>query len=428
MLHDRTRLLLSRVSAAGGLIILENPASSLTFHDPLMMSWIESEAPFCAQVASCMVGASFSKSWMFVSNQPCILDLACIYTHAPGTHASFVGKRDGVGFLSRRTAEYPDALASSLVRLCAPFLTDLGPCSDFSRWRALLPFNPDWTMRPCRVAGGGGTASTACWLQPPSPDVLHDLRHQWSHRLFDAGLCMRIAAHLQLAPKEPPLSDAEIAPFLQDIFDVFQVPPTSQEDLLFIAPGQPLRLRLLKFLLSQLQDSEVSLCDQLESGVSLGVGSALEPSLHWPVRNAEHVIPALHICEGAWQSAESHPDIVQALLVEELQEEWISEYASLEAIQSEFPQVALGRLGLVLAEGRSARLVVSVALHRPPPFLTASPTLGLKMCRRVLHLTCPLTPGWVRPLTSRKQSASQNEDCIARTRTSCILLSRPLLH
>ena len=139
LLHDRSRLLLSRVSASGGLILLENPASSLTFHDPLMMSWIESEAPFCAQIASCMVGASFSKSWMFVSNQPCILDLACSCMHAPGTHTSFVGKRDGLGFLSRRTAEYPDQLASSLARLCAPFLTELGSCTEFSGWRALLP-------------------------------------------------------------------------------------------------------------------------------------------------------------------------------------------------------------------------------------------------------------------------------------------------
>ncbi|CAE7910128.1 unnamed protein product, partial [Symbiodinium necroappetens] len=30
-------------AALDGLIVLENPASSLTFHDPLMMSWIESE-------------------------------------------------------------------------------------------------------------------------------------------------------------------------------------------------------------------------------------------------------------------------------------------------------------------------------------------------------------------------------------------------
>ena len=214
----------------------------------------------------------------------------------------------------------------------------------------------------CRVEDGGGTASTACWFRPPSVDVLHDLRHLWSRRLFDNGLCMRIAAHLQLAPQEPPLSDSEIAPFLQDFFKVFQIPPTDHEDLLFIAPGQPLRLRLLKFLLSKLQDPEASLCDQLESGVSLGVGSTLEPSSHWPTRDAEHVIPELHICEGAWQSAESHPDIVHSLLEEELREEWISEYASLEAIQSEFPQVALGRLGLVLAEGRSARLVVDSSI------------------------------------------------------------------
>ncbi|CAE7290157.1 unnamed protein product, partial [Symbiodinium microadriaticum] len=269
LLHDRSRLLLSRVSASGGLILLENPASSLTFHDPLMMSWIESEAPFCAQVASCMVGASFSKSWMFVSNQPCILDLACSCMHAPGTHASFVGKRDGSGFLSRCTAEYPDQLASSLASLCAPFLTSLGSCSEFSGWRALLP----------------------------SDDVLHDLRHRWSRRLFDAGLCMRLAAHLQLAPQEPPLSDSEVEPFLRDLFAAFQVPPADQADLLFIAPGQPLRLRLLKFLLSKLQDPEAALCDQLESGVSLGVGSALEPSLHWPTRDAEHIIPELHICE-----------------------------------------------------------------------------------------------------------------------------------
>ncbi|CAE7282297.1 unnamed protein product, partial [Symbiodinium microadriaticum] len=212
------------------------------------------------------------------------------------------------------------------------------------------------------IEDGGGTTSTACWLQPPSDDVLHDLRHRWSRRLVDDGLCMRLAAHLQLAPREPPLSESEVEPFLHDLFAAFQVPPTDQADLLFIAPGQPLRLRLLKFLLSKLHDPEAVLCDQLESGVSLGVGSALEPSLHWPTRDAEHIIPELHICEGAWQSAESQPEIVHSLLEEELREEWISEYASLEEIQSEFPQVALGRLGLVLAEGRSARLVVDSSI------------------------------------------------------------------
>ena len=94
------------------------------------------------------------------------------------------------------------------------------------------------------------------------------------------------------------------------------------------------------------------------------------------MRDAEHVIPELHICEGAWQSAESHPEIVHSLLEEELQEEWISEYASLEDIQSEFPQVALGRLGLVLAEGRSARLVVDSSISG----VTSSSTIPNCIC------------------------------------------------
>ena len=172
LLHDRSRLLLSRVSASGGLILLENPASSLTFHDPLMMSWIESEAPFCAQVASCMVGASFSKSWMFVSNQPCILDLACSCMHAPGTHASFVGKRDGSGFLSRRTAWPACVLHSSPVwapavnsPAGAPYFhtTLLGPCIPAGlKMVAALPalhagFNLHRTMC-CRTFAIGGHA------------------------------------------------------------------------------------------------------------------------------------------------------------------------------------------------------------------------------------------------------------------------------
>ena len=103
------------------------------------------------------------------------------------------------------------------------------------------------------------------------------------------SLCLRITSHLQLAPKHPPLSDTELDPFLQDLFEVFALDPACREDLLYIAPGQPLRLRLLKFLLSLLKDPETSLCDQLEHGVPLGVGSQLEPSVHWPVRAPEHV-------------------------------------------------------------------------------------------------------------------------------------------
>ncbi|CAE7406973.1 unnamed protein product, partial [Symbiodinium sp. CCMP2456] len=94
---------------------------------------------------------------------------------------------------------------------------------------------------------------------------------------------------------------------------------------------QPLGLRRLKFLLQKILDSEAPLCDQWESG-------------------------------GAWKPADSAPDIVPSSLEEERRESWITEYASLDVILKEFPQVALGSLGLVLAEGRPPRLVVDSSI------------------------------------------------------------------
>ena len=41
---------------------------------------------------------------------------------------------------------------------------------------------------------------------------------------------------------------------------------------------------------------------------------------------------------------------------------WIEEFSSLEDIRSRYPTVACGRLGLVLAEGRSPRLVVDSSI------------------------------------------------------------------
>ncbi|CAE7259471.1 unnamed protein product, partial [Symbiodinium sp. KB8] len=309
LLHDRSRILLSRVSAFGGLILLENPASSLTFHDPLMMSWIESEVPIPPSLENAMdpafsVGALLNilTNWRLpwpVCASPSLLSLA----RAPHFPAG--------GLYFRIILRGPCIHAGSKM-VAAPTVLHAG-------------FSPHQTMCCMTFAIGG--------------------------RVVFLTLVY-----------EPPLSDSAVEPFMQDLFEALQVPPAARADLLFIAPGQPLRLRLLKFLLSKLRDPEAAFCDQLESGVSLGVGSVLEPSSHWPTRDAEHIIPDLHIREGTWQSAESQPDIVNSLLDEELREEWISEYASLEDIQSEFSQVALGRLGLVIAEGRSARLVVDSSI------------------------------------------------------------------
>ncbi len=62
---------------------------------------------------------------------------------------------------------------------------------------------------------------------------------------------------------------------------------------------------------------------------------------------------------GQWSGADEHPDIVSELLQEELQCGWVEEIkGGDDALQEQFSQVAVGKLSLVVAPGRSPRLVV----------------------------------------------------------------------
>ena len=131
---------------------------------------------------------------------------------------------------------------------------------------------------------------------------------------------------------------------------------------LAVEPGQPFRLNVLEQLLRMCADSEAELCPLLRAGVRLGVDFDIKPSEHWPLRSDEHDLADLVICDGAWRSAADNPTQVRELIASELQEGWIEEYSSLSEIQSQFTSVAVGKLGLVVAEGRSPRLVVDSSI------------------------------------------------------------------
>ena len=91
--HDRARLLLSAVSRSNGLIILENPGSSMTWLDELMAAWVHTTAPYAAHASAWKFGADWAKVWCFVSNKPQIHTLGQSCDHSPNTHESVVGVR-----------------------------------------------------------------------------------------------------------------------------------------------------------------------------------------------------------------------------------------------------------------------------------------------------------------------------------------------
>ena len=298
-----------------------------------------------------------------MSNRAEILEIASVCDHGHSSHEPLPRGRLADGsFASRLTAEYPPALAQSLASLVSRFVTRSNRVVPLDAWRSVLPAAPVWPQPRLRVEDGGGLRSTAAWLSPSGPDYLRRLRLAWTQRLFDSGLCLQISAALRVGCDAAPLSPAELAPFLDDLCDFLEVPTLERPAVLEVPEGQPFRLHLLQRLLECCQDPEARVCPELASGVRLGVDCTLEPSVHWPKRDEAHPLTELLICDGSWKSASDHPQEVLQMLEDELEEGWISEYPSLQAIQATFPQVACGKLGFVQAEGRSARLVVDSSI------------------------------------------------------------------
>ena len=363
LLHDRARELLLRVAVNGGLILFENPPSSLTFHDPLMKSWLRSVAPYISQVAACSHGLHLRKRWAFACNKPEIMSLASVCEHAADYHESHLGERlpDGT-FYSRLTAEYPPSLACALAAIIRPYVTAQGHCVPLESWRSLLPVCSPFPCLPHRVEDGAGIHSSAAWFCPQMADVFGSLRKAWMRRLSDTALCLKIARHFVHSVEGPPLSESELAPFIHDLCEFCGVSALQSTAFLSVSEGQPFRLRVLQRLLELAKDPEVAICPLLDEGVRLGVGCTIPPSSHWPQSFAPEPEIDLTICEGSWASAAAHPQQVGELLTAELEAGWIQEYSSLQAIEAAFPLVACGKLGLVLAEGRSPRLVVDSSI------------------------------------------------------------------
>ena len=384
LLHQRTRHLLSLVAARGGLIFLENPASSLLWLDPEVMAWVRAFAPFGASVACCAHGLDYKKAWLFWCNRPSVAALAVACPHLPGYHRPLSAQRSADGmFLTRATACYPPSLASAIASLCVPFVSIEDREYTISTWVALLPPRLPWPPYPFPVEDGAGMGSAACHTHPQSEDHFKALRHAWSARLLSSGLVPKIVTALSSGSKSAPISEAELAPFFHDLREFLQV---RQADtwtaLLSIDEGQPFRLSLWHTLCLIFKDADAGLFPHLHAGVPLGSSDAIPPC---PLLQASHASPPadaeLCHCESAWKSALDNAEIVDKLLQEELDAGWICEVTGGDdELKRQNKHSAVGKLGVVLSEGRPPRLVVDSSISGVTnathlPNRSANPTL-----------------------------------------------------
>ena len=230
-------------------------------------------------------------------------------------------------------------------------------------WQKLLPVSLRWPEHHHRIEDGGGLPSTALCIAPRGVPAMQALRAKWFQRLCDSRDCLRVVAKLQSGHPGPPLPEVELQPYLDDLLTTLGH-TAACESILLIAPGQPFRLQLWKLIAETWCDPDADFLDLLSVGVPLGVNEPLDPSPAWPVsQSALSDESPLMECTSSWKSALDNLPLVRESIAEEVTAGFIEHVpGGLDELQATYSKTAVGKLGLVIADGRSPRLVVDSSI------------------------------------------------------------------
>ena len=358
---------LSLVHAAGGHVHLEQPPSAMSWLEPETKQFVKSIGIYCINLAACLYGKDWHKSWMFASSFGDLRQLGGVCPHPYGSHQTIVGQFNQAGdFLSKETACYPIALAQAFAARVAPLLSNHAGDIPWNQRQTVIPIKtPD--AFPRSQEDGGGLFSQPDWSQSGRsvPDSFAALRKSWLNRIISQRLDKKLLAFCQLESSDPPFSDEDLLPFRQDL-EQFLVANSQTPDWQ-VREHQPMCLNILKSLSLIMQDEDRTLFDSLINGVSTGFQNDIPLSGCFP-RNDRPADPSsmdsLSAHFSNWQSATDHPNLTRELVQEEIDKGWVFEYeGTLAEAQAEFPSgVALGKLGIAISEGRPPRLVVDQSI------------------------------------------------------------------
>ena len=177
-----------------------------------------------------------------------------------------------------------------------------------------------------------------------------------------------------------------------------------------------------KHLAIAMSDPDADFLDMLQAGVPLGVNQPLHPSPAWPINSdcTSEPIP-LQDCTSAWKSARDHHSLVQELVHDEVQSGFVAHVpGGIQELKSKFKRTAVGKLGVVIAEGRAPRLVVDSSISN----VTANTVLPNHMLFPRINDVIRRTPtamsqGQLIQLTLTFPKLTGESSFIQRTRACC---------
>ena len=287
--------------------------------------------------------------------------MACACTHPAGSHQKIAEVRTPTGqYLSRATAEYPEALASQFAQIILPLLSDTGQELQLSTFERYLPVKGTGDP-PFSRQDGAGFPSQSDWSGSQQfADSFQVLQRNFLKEIMAQRLGLTIMRAFQERQSDPPFSSDQLKPFKLFV-EEFLLAQGIQPDW-SVPPDQQLCLHILQTLCTCMQDPDTELFPYLIAGVPLGINESIIPSKCFPLNQAEvpFEAPLLSLHHTNWQSAEDEPQIVQELIDKEVTAGWVSVFdGTVEEAQQYFQDdLAIGKLGLAISDSRPPRLVL----------------------------------------------------------------------
>ena len=103
-------------------------------------------------------------------------------------------------------------------------------------WMQSIPSRLQWPMVHHRIEDGGGLLSASLCMKPVLYDRLAALRSCWFKRLSDSKDCLRIAWALASGCKDPPLTEHDLNPYLDDLLEIPGIHSAEIANVVTMAP------------------------------------------------------------------------------------------------------------------------------------------------------------------------------------------------
>ena len=299
------------------------------------------------------------------------------------------------------------------MKIAQPCLTSTG-LQSISIQQALSLLPSAMPMQPrILVCDGSGQNSTADHSIPQHDRRLDSLRAAFMSYVQDNNLMQQLASHLSQAHNSHPLSEKQQLD-LACLAHAVVHPGCTDTNCLSIREDQPFRL-LLQAIAQHIDDPDIDLTPILLEGVPTGAFAQLPPSKQWipnSLQDPQESDP-LHLqhCAGNWTQAERNPAVLQELIDKELQDGYIACFDGTEAdAKLHWPKgAAIGKLNVVLAQGRDPRMVLDSTICNLNPRCHLPERVQMPT-----HLHAPRpTRVLARPLTGLQGSA-QSMRCTQR--------------